>query len=382
MWQHGVPGQSATAYDLGVHVTGPEITLAERRNLNLTIVLDVSGSMDESSGAAVDQASSVQSKLEIAKLGLSKLPSQLKRGDVINLVSFSDDAKVLINKWTYTGDTSSYLKAVNNLVTDGGTNLNAGLAKGYELARASFDKTRINRVLMMTDAYANQGETNPDVIKSATRINDSEGIYFSGLGFGASFNEAFLNQLTEAGKGTYFSVITKSDANRDFGDRFMSLVNIAAQNVRFRLDYPAQMQRAKSASEQSSQHAEDVQPIHFSYNTSQFFLEQFKTSGESPVSAGSFKLTIDYTDPISNQKVSDVYEQSLDQVRNQDLGNIKDARVITLLTSLIKGETAATQGQLELGELLNTHTSQLANEYKDLIGKWLKLSGNAPQTLP
>lgn len=378
MWQHGVPGQSATAYDLGIHLTGPEITLAERRNLNLTLVLDVSGSMDEASEAQVAEGSAAMSKLEVAKIGLKNLVTQLKNGDVVNLVTFSDDAKVRIKNWTYTGDASEYLNTVSKLVSEASTNLDAGLTKGYELARASYDKARINRVVMLTDAFANQGQTNSSIIKNATRINDAEGIYFSGLGMGVGFQEAFLNELTEAGKGTYFSVITKTDATRAFGERFMSLVNIAAENVRFRLDYPAQLERTKSAAEQSSKTAADVQPIHFSYNTSQFFLEQFKTTGETTLSNGSFKLTIDYTDPISQQKMSEVYEQTLDQVRNQDLANIKDARVITLLTALIKGQTTPAQGKRELEDLLQTHTSSLAAEYKAYINTWLGLSPNQP----
>lgn len=378
MWQHGVPGQQATAYDLGVHVTGPEIKLEQRRNLNLTIVLDVSGSMDEASEAQIDDNSASQTKLAVAKAGLRQLPTQLKQGDVINLVTFSDDAKVLIKNWTYSGNPADYLTTVDKIATEASTNLDAGLTKGYELAKATFSKDKINRVVMMTDAFANQGQTKADVIRNATRINDAEGIYFSGLGFGAGFNEAFLDELTEAGKGTYFSVISKTDATRAFGERFMSLVNIAAENVRFRLDYPALLKHSKSQSEQASQNAADVQPIHFSYNTSQYFLEQFKTSGETTANSGSFKLTIDYTDPISHEQRSEVYEQTLEQVRNQDLANIKDARVISLLAALIRGQTSSADGKRELDELLNTHTSRLATEYKAYIQTWLGMQTSPP----
>lgn len=375
LWQHAVPGQTnTTAYDLGVHVTGPDMTLDSRRNLVLTLVIDVSGSMNNSSEAQVEQGGAVPSLMEVARAGLKTLSTQLKVGDVVNIVSFSDDAKVLLRDWKVQADSSEFLKVVEALQPEASTNLDAGITKGYELAQASYSRDKINRVVMLTDAFANRGSVNTDAIKRAASSNDAEGIYFSGLGFGYNFNEAFLNDLTEAGKGTYFSVISKADANRAFGERFMSLVNIAARDVRFRLDYPALLTRGKSAAEQSSQNASDVQPIHFSYNTSQYFLEQFKTDGESTLTSGNFKLTIDFKDPVTGATQQQVLDLPMTEVLNQDLNNIKDARVITLLTSLIKGEITPEAGRKELSELLNSHTSPLATEYKAYIETWLSQS--------
>lgn len=372
LWQHAVPGQSnTTAYDLGVHVTGPDMTLDSRRNLVLTLVIDVSGSMNNSSEAQVEQGGAVPSLMEVARAGLKNLSTQLKAGDVVNIVTFSDDAKVLLRDWTVQGDTSEYLKIVEALQPEASTNLEAGINKGYELAQASYSRDKINRVVMLTDAFANRGSVNTDAIKRAASTNDAEGIYFSGLGFGYNFNEGFLNDLTEAGKGTYFSVISKADANKAFGERFMSLINIAARDVRFRLDYPALLTRGKSAAEQSSQNASDVQPIHFSYNTSQYFLEQFKTDGESTLTSGNFKLTIDFKDPVTGATQQQVLDLPLSDVLSQDLNNIKDARVITLLTSLIRGEITREAGRRELNELLSSHTSPLATEYKAYIETWL-----------
>ncbi len=372
LWQHSQPGQNnVTAYDLGVHVSAPEMTMDNRRNLVLTLVVDVSGSMNNSSEAQVEQGGAAPSLMEVAHTGLKQLASQLKSGDVINVVSFSDEAKVLLSNWAYKGDASEYLRVVDALQPEASTNLEAGINKAYELAQVSYNRDKINRVVMLTDAFANRGSVNSDVIKRAASSNNAEGIYFSGLGFGYNFNEAFLNDLTEAGKGTYFSLITKSDATRAFGERFMSLVNIAARDVRFRLDYPGMLTRGKSASEQSSTNASDVQPIHFSYNTSQYFLEQFKTEGESTLSSGNFKLTINYKDPVTGSDQQQVLDLPLNQILGQDLNNIKDARVITLLTGLIRGEISREAGRQELNELLNNHTSPLATEYKAYIETWL-----------
>ncbi|MBF2054149.1 MAG: VWA domain-containing protein [Candidatus Sericytochromatia bacterium] len=371
LWQHALPASDATAYDLGIYVGAPDISRDERRPLVLTLVLDVSGSMNNASGVNNSNAS----LLDLARMGLQALPAQLKAGDTINLVSFSNQAKVRLQNWTYQGDPAEYLAVVNALETEGGTDLNAGLKQAYALAREAYQPDAINRVLMLTDAYANQGQIDATEIARNTRMEDREGIYFSGLGFGAGFNEAFLNTLTEAGQGTYASVITEADARRSFGERFMALVNIAARDVRFRLDYPAALTHVGSAAEQRSQTAAEVQPVHFSYNTSQFFLERFTHASEGDLLAGNLTLTISYTDPVTGAAREETLDFDLDAVRNQNLAGIKDARLVLLLTQLIRGQVSPEQARSEMEALLATHSSPLAARYKGYLETWLRLSG-------
>jgi Ca-activated chloride channel family protein len=374
LWQHGASAtqESGNLYDLGVHVSAPELDPRERPNLVLTLVVDVSGSMNEP-GPVVNQGGSAPSLLALAKIGLESLAGSLKAGDVVHLVTFSDQAKVLLDNFTYRGDSSAYLKVVRNLKTEGSTNLNAGISSAYALAQKSYQPGKLNRVLMLTDAFANMGEVDPAQISQQTRINNAEGIYFSGLGFGQNFNEAFLNQLTEAGRGAYFSVITRKDAERAFQERFMALMTVAARDVRFRLDYPAALKHTQSAAEEVSKDASKVQPTNFSYNTSQYFWERFQGGDESLLDQ-NLKLTIEYTDPSSGERKQEVYERQVADLLGKDLNNIKDARMITLLTALIKKEVTPAQAQAELAGDLGDHASALATEYRKLIEAWLKLN--------
>lgn len=381
LWQHNVPDADAvegvqSAYDLGIQVKTPEITKAERQNIVLTLLLDVSGSMGGAS-VQLEETGQVPDLMAVAKAGLRALPAQLKAGDVVNLVTFSNTATTQLEAWKYTGDDSAWQTTVNNLKTDGGTNLNLGLEKAYALAQKHYDSAKTNRVMMLTDAFANQGQVDADIIARNTRINNAEGIYFSGLGFGFDFNEGFLNTLTEAGKGSYTSVISTHDAERAFGERFIALTQIAARDVRFRLDYPAALMRTISAAEQSSQIASEVDPIHFAANSSQFFLERFKAGSEGSVD-GEIKLTIAYTDPTTGQQREEVQALPLDTILNQELPSIKDARMVTLLTQLIKGEVSPEAARQEMSSLLSAHSSPLANEYKGYIETWLRLNGQNP----
>ncbi len=227
-----------TDYRLGAYVASPRLTRESRKSAVLTLIVDVSGSMNDLAASPVELEGGLN-RLNLVKHGLDRLvETSLKEGDVVSIVTFSDNAKTLLRGARYPKDRSKILRTLDTLKTEGSTNLNRGIKEGYDTAVALFDRTKLNRVLILSDAFANCGEVDLKIISQKTRIGDSEGIYFSGLGIGAGFNEAFLNELTETGKGAYFSLVTKNDAARAFEERFIALLAVAAKNVRFRLDFP------------------------------------------------------------------------------------------------------------------------------------------------
>ena len=176
----------------------------------------------------------------------------------------------------------------------GSTNLAAGIDAAYQAALNTYDPEKTNRVIILTDAYANTGQIDPAIIAQNVVINNQEGIYFSGLGISDDFNEAFLNELTEAGKGAYFSIVTQNDAQRAFKDRFIALLSIAAKDVQFRMDYPGLLKHDETAAEETSGDPGEVQTTNFSYNTSQYFFEGFLLESGEVLPESTFKLTINY----------------------------------------------------------------------------------------
>jgi Ca-activated chloride channel homolog len=376
VWQHGTSSgqETGSTYDLGVHVSAPELDPQERKNLALTLVVDVSGSMNEQT-PVVNQEGTAPSLLDVAKAGLETLASSLKPGDTINLVTFSTSAVIALENFNYQGDASKYLSVVRSMKTQGGTNLDAGIRAAYDLAQKSYQPGKLNRVLMLTDALANIGEIDPSIISQKTRINNAEGIYFSGLGLGLNFNEDFLNKLTEAGRGAYFSLITRKDAERAFKERLMALMTVAARDVQFRLDYPIALKHVQSAAEQSSKVQSEVQPTNFSYNTSQYFWERFQAGDDASLLDQSLTLTIMYKDPENGEAKEEVYKRTLREILGKDLNNIKDARMITLLNNLIKKELTTEQAKQELSTDLGDYASAISSEYRSLIETWFKISG-------
>jgi Ca-activated chloride channel homolog len=93
---------------------------------------------------------------------MKALPASLKEGDIVNVVSFSTDATVLLEGANF--DSENYLEVVNKLETIASTNLDEGIRVAYQVANRTYDPEKSNRVVILTDAYANTGEVDSTVI--------------------------------------------------------------------------------------------------------------------------------------------------------------------------------------------------------------------------
>ena len=347
-------------YALGVNLVGPAQTSEQRRNVVLTLLVDVSGSME--SPYASETRTDITSLLDVARFGLSQLPQSLKAGDVVNLVKFSTDAEIILEADNAQG--SVYTNAVNGLVTENSTNINTGLNLAYEVANRTYDPQKANRVLIITDAFVNTGEVDPDIIAQQTVINELEGIYFSGIGVGSSFNDSILNTLTDVGKGSYSGMITPNDGERIFTEGFMQFVEPALTDVRFQLSYPQQLNQFQSAAEEISVNAEDIQPVNFSYNSDQYFLEIF-TGPEDINTNQNVTLNIVYTDPQGQQSTASL-SVSLDQLFSQGEQSIRSAAMVSTLANVIAESVSCDEATNSL-LYINAIDDTVYSHYRDAL---------------
>ncbi len=365
LWERpSIDNDNINEYRLGVYFASPVITRAERKNAVITFIIDISGSMD----SWVLESESVLSRLELVKYALGNLKESLKEGDIINIVTFSDDAKTVLSAAPYSSYDSKILPEIRNLNTEGSTNLNAGIELGYEEAIKSYDKNKMNRVVLLTDAYANTGEIDPENISQHTELNNMEGIYFSGIGVGMDYNESFLDILTEAGKGAYFTMYTKTDADRAFNERFISLLSVAARDVKFKLEFPEEMTHISTASEESSQDESEVSSTNFSYNTKQYFYEVFNADSEVD-SSSTFTLTVTYKDPESLETNTETITKKMSEILGDDENCIRDAEMIYTLNKMIDKTTTYDHFQNIIQKYYTEYTSDIFEEYNELIEK-------------
>lgn len=304
-------------YNLALAIKGRPVDLQARRNANLTFVVDRSGSMSD------------EGRMSYLKRGMQKMTSQLKTGDLINIVLFDHDECTPIENFVVGRDSPDILnKAIERMQPRGATDLNLGLTRGYELADRAYQQTYNNRVVLVTDALANTGTTDPRTMAMVSKYYDSRKIRLSGVGVGREFNDALLDKLTERGRGAYVFLGSEAEVDAVFGSRFISLLETTAMDVHFQLHLPPSLRMNVFYGEESSVVKEDVQSIHYFANTSQLFLSDLMARGGKLRPQDQIMLTIEYEDPETGVETIEERAFTLGEISQEDAFNVRKGRLL------------------------------------------------------
>ena len=202
------PHHSHTAF-LVVEVTAPAVdddTPRPEQPLNLGLAIDASGSMGEytTTGIDVEDDGRGATRIAAAQRAAAGVTAQLDDADVLSVVSFADDTLTHIAAMPMSsGGRSSSVDAIGSIQIRGCTDLNGGWLKGAEhVARymETHGPTR-NRVLLLSDGYANRGVVEPDLLASTAAGLRNRGIYTSTVGIGLDYSTDQLEVLAEHGGG-------------------------------------------------------------------------------------------------------------------------------------------------------------------------------------
>ena len=307
----------AGIYNLALAVKGRPVDLQARRNANLTFVVDRSGSMTD------------EGRMDYLKRGMTKMTSQLKTGDLVNVVLFDHEECTPLENFVVGRDKPEILqKAIDKMKPRGSTDVHLGLSKGYAVADASYQPTYNNRVVLVTDALANTGDTDPRTMSMISKYYDSRKIRLSGVGVGREFNDALLDKLTERGKGAYVFLGSEAEVDAVFGARFISLLETTAMDVHFQLHLPPSLRMNVFYGEESSVVKEDVQAIHYFANTSQLFLSDLMARGGKLRPQDQIMLTIEYEDPETGTEMVEEQAFTLSEVLQEDAFNVRKGRLL------------------------------------------------------
>ncbi|MCA9648405.1 MAG: VWA domain-containing protein [Myxococcales bacterium] len=303
-------------YSLAMAVRGRPMGREERRNVNLSVVIDRSGSM------------AAEGRMDYLARGLEQMVGQLKRGDMVHLVLFDDVVCVPLENFVVGRDRPAFLtQVIRELEPRGSTNLHDGLRAGYELADRAYQPGYSNRVVMITDALTNTGVTDESLIATVGKFYDDRRIRLSGVGVGRDFNDALLDRLTERGKGAYVFLGSEAEVDAVFGSRFVSLVETTALDVHFRLHLPPSLRMNVFYGEESSTVKEDVQAIHYFANTSQLFLSDLMARGGQLRPQDGVMLTIEYEDPETGDDMVEEYAFELGEIGGASR-NVRKGRLV------------------------------------------------------
>ncbi len=184
--------QGGAAY-LQLTIAMPDVGTAVRRPMNLSVVLDRSGSMAD------------QGKIEYAKRALYSLIDQLHEEDIFSLVIYDNVVEVL-QPAQHVGDKHRLRKLVEHIYPGGATNLGGGMVEGFHQVERNSAKGYANRVVLLSDGLANQGITDPNELDRIARRERGKSISLTTMGVGLEYNENLMMGLAENGGGNYYFI--------------------------------------------------------------------------------------------------------------------------------------------------------------------------------
>jgi Ca-activated chloride channel homolog len=219
-------------YLMRVGLQGYEIPPEARKDVVLTFVIDVSGSMD------------MENRLELVKDALWLLVGELRPTDQVGIVVYGSRAHVVLEH-TPVSESRQILRAIDRLEPEGSTNAEEGLVMAYRMAAESFNPEAINRVILCSDGVANVGRTGPGSILEQIRGHAERGIYLTTVGFGmGNYNDTLMEQLADDGDGFYAYVDTLKEAERVFVHDLTSTLQVIARDAKIQVDFnPAVVSR-------------------------------------------------------------------------------------------------------------------------------------------
>ncbi len=221
-----IPFAETERYEvMRVGIQGYAVSPEERKDVALTFVVDVSGSMD------------MENRLELVKKSLQLLVNQLRPTDSVSIVVYGTDARAILEP-TSGEDQKAILDALRRLEPEGATNAEAGLLLAYKMARQAFKPDMINRVILCSDGVANLGDTGAKSILETIKEYAGEGITLTTVGFGMeNYNDVLMEQLADQGDGFYAYVDTINEARRLFLDNLTSTLQVIATDAKVQVDF-------------------------------------------------------------------------------------------------------------------------------------------------
>lgn len=210
---------------LRIGIQGYDIPKTERPPLNLTLLVDVSGSMNDAN------------KLPLAVKALRLLVEEMNETDCIAIVVYAGAAGAVLEP-TSGAEKGRILAALESLRAGGSTAGGEGLRLAYSLARQSFRKDGVNRVMLMTDGDFNVGLSNPERLEDFVSRERESGVYLSVIGFGeGNYNDALMQTLAQSGNGVAAYIDTLNEARKVFSDDLSGSMFPIAEDLKIQVDF-------------------------------------------------------------------------------------------------------------------------------------------------
>ena len=195
------------------------------RPLNVTLVLDASGSMGDGNRVA------------IARAAAETIRQSLRPQDRVAVVHFTTGVIHDLTVEHQAPDDPAVVSSITRLAPHDSTNVQAGLNLGVQLAnRARLERPdAYNYVILMSDGVANVDATNPfAILESADDRDAGNPLRLITVGVGINnYNDVLLEQLAQHGNGWYRYLDDPEQARVTFSrDNWLALSTPFADQTR------------------------------------------------------------------------------------------------------------------------------------------------------
>ena len=193
--------------------------------LNVTLVLDASGSMREGNRVAV------------AREAAEAIRRSLDGDDRISVVHFTTDVLNYLTVKHAAPDDRAVTDSIARLEPHGSTNVQAGLDLGVRLADAMRRERpqALNYIILMSDGVANVDATDPfAILEAASAPSGANPLRLITVGVGIeNYNDYLLEQLAQYGNGWYRYLFDVEQARSTFRrENWLALASPFADQTR------------------------------------------------------------------------------------------------------------------------------------------------------
>lgn len=208
-----------------IGVQGYDIEHSTRPPMNLTLLVDVSGSMNS------------PDKLPLAVNALKLLVDQMNDKDHVSIAVYAGAAGTVLEP-TSGAEKHKIIAALEKLSAGGSTAGGEGLRLAYSLAKQNFHKDSVNRVILLTDGDFNVGINDPARLQDFVERERESGVYLSVIGFGQdNYNDALMQKLAQNGNGVAAYIDTLNEARKIFADDLSGSMFSIADDVKIQVEF-------------------------------------------------------------------------------------------------------------------------------------------------
>ena len=201
--------------------TVQQLDTEKRQNLDLSFVVDRSGSMDGK-------------PLDCIKHAIAHLVDQLKPQDKISVVQYDHDAQTIFPR-NNLKNRDNLRHSLATMYARGATNILNGWYKGFEEFGRVDSRDSIKRILLFSDGMANRGATNPSEFAPFIKEGLKLGITTSTYGIAHHFNEELMTFVSEIGAGRSVYAETADDLINPMIEELDLLKSLVAKELAARV---------------------------------------------------------------------------------------------------------------------------------------------------